>query len=50
MNEKEAKEQSILRTSAGLMGVVVASCVVKTCQFIFQKPEKVKGGFKVGSE
>ena len=47
MDERDAKEQSVIRTTAGLMGVAVAGCVVKTCQFIFDKPKKYKGGFKL---
>ena len=47
MDEKDAKEQSVIRATAGLIGVAVAGCVVNTCKFIFDKPKKVKGGFKV---
>jgi len=50
MNEKDIKEQSVIRKSAGLIGIAVAGCVVKTCQFIFDKPKKYKGGFKLESQ
>lgn len=47
MEESDAKEKGVIRTSLGLMGVAVAGCAVKTCQFIFDKPQKVKGGIKI---
>ena len=50
MAEQELQEQSVLRKNAGLIGVAVGGCVVRTCQFIFDKPKKYKGGLRVQTQ